>query len=157
MKLIVNTITGWEEPPRARHQLSYALNNLGHTIVFVAKNKIGKPRIEFAQVKENFFLVTPYFPVDYRFRYRIPLLNEIYQFWLHRQIKKLYPDYLVINFDFTAHLLFRFFKNVIYYCNDEYIGNSKYPIGLINYYHRQVEAKLTRKADLCIATSHFHD
>jgi len=153
MKFIVNTITGWEEPPRARHQLTHALVKAGHEVVFVAKNKVGRPFIQFSNETKNIVLVTPYIPIDYRFRYRLPVINELYQNWLFSWLKKHYPDYIVINFDFTAYRLNSFFNKVIYYCNDEYIGNSKYPNFFINKYHQFCEKALTEKSKFGIGTA----
>jgi hypothetical protein len=155
MKLIVNTITGWEEPPRARHQLTYALAKKGNEIIFVTKNKIGWPAIRTAAFSENIMVVTPFFPLDYKFRYRLPIINEIFQRWLYRKLFKIYKDMLVINFDFTAHRIFSYFSNVVYYCNDEYIGNSKYRLAMVSYYHQMCENRVIKNAKFCIATSGY--
>lgn len=153
MKLIVNTITSWDEAPRARHQVTNELVKLGHEVFFVEKNRVGLPKIIQRENKPNLTLISPFVPINYRFRYRIPLINEIYQWWLYRYLRKYYHGIPVINFDFTAHLLNRFFQKTVYYCNDEYIGNSKYPNYIINKYHQICERKVTRKSIICVTTA----
>jgi hypothetical protein len=70
-------------------------------------------------------------------------------------LKELYPDVIVINFDFTAHRIFSWFKKVIFYCNDEYIGNSKYPNFLVNFYHRQCEKRVISRSLFNVTTSAY--
>ena len=151
---LINTITGWKEPPRARHQLTRELAK-NHTVYFIAKNITGLPRINIKEVEKNIMLIQPFFPVDHRFRYRIPLINELYQLWLFNKIKKINDIQDVINFDFTATQIFKFFPNPVYYCNDDYIGNGKYPIAVINRYHIKCENTVIKKSNLCIATSRY--
>ncbi len=153
MKFLIITLTGWEEPPRARHQVTMALNALGHEVVFVAKNKVGKFRIEKKNISSHLSIIEPYFPIDYRFRYRLPLINEYYQNRLFSELASAFPNHEVINFDFTAHRLKAYFQRYIYYCNDHYIGNSKYPNILVNIYHEYCERKMTRYADFCVSTA----
>lgn len=150
---LINTITPWEEPPRARHQVAYALSKR-YPVVFVAANKLGLSSIKSQRINENLTVITPFFPIDYRLRYRIPVLNEIYQYWLFRKIVDKYKDLEVINFDYTATRIFRYFKNVIYYCNDSYYEISKTinPL-LIARYHKKCEARVASKSDFCVAIS----
>ena len=100
-KFIVNTITNWNEPPRARHQVTSELSQLFKT-VFVSANQIGIPKIKISQENHNLSVVFPFFPINTKIRYRIPLLNELYQYWLFSQLKKKFPEYSIINFDFTV-------------------------------------------------------
>ncbi|MBN1187052.1 MAG: glycosyltransferase [Bacteroidales bacterium] len=150
---LINTITPWEEPPRARHQVAYALSKK-YPVVFVAANKIGLLSIETQKINENLTLITPYFPIDYRIRYRIPILNEIYQYWLFRRISGEYKYYKVINFDYTATRIFLYFANVIYYCNDSFyeISRKINPL-LIARYHKKCEAKVATRSDFCVGVS----
>ncbi len=71
MKFIINTFTHWDEPPRARHQVAFALAK-NHTVVFVAANKIGIPAVKTTPVQNNLTLVQPRFFVGNKIRYRIP-------------------------------------------------------------------------------------
>ena len=151
---LINTITSWNEPPRARHQLAFALARQ-HRVVFIARNETGNKSIDIQEVYENITLITPTFPIDYRFRYRIPVVNEIYQNWLFSKIKELYPEVVVVNFDFTAHRIFSYFKQVIYYCIDEYIGNSKYRNILVNFYHRVCENRVISRSLFNVTTSAY--
>ena len=118
---LINTVTPWNEPPRARHQLATALAK-DNRVVFVARNQLGWPKVRTSELKTNLALVVPYFPVDYRLRWRLPIINEGYQNWLYTRLVNQYGDKetRVINFDNTATRLFKYFKNVIYYCNDEF-------------------------------------
>jgi hypothetical protein len=150
---IINTMTAWEEPPRARHQVTYALAKR-YEVAFLAANKIGWPRIESFNPLKNIQVIQPYFPVDFRFRYRIPIVNEIYQLWLFRKLKRKYSNVEVINFDFSAHLIHSFFKKVTYYCNDNFASISrKINVWPIYKYHSFCERKIASRAMICIGTS----
>jgi hypothetical protein len=151
---LINTITDWNEPPRARHQVTYALAK-GHKVVFVARNKTGRKGIATAEIHKNITVITPSYPIDYRLRNRIPLINEQYQHWLFGQLNIIYGEHVVINFDFSAHHIFKYFSRVIYYCNDEFIGNSKYPNFITDLYHRQCENMIISKSIFCVATSAY--
>lgn len=154
LTFLLNTITGWDEPPRARHQVTYALAQY-HNVVFVAHNKIGWFGIKAEKAQHNVILITPSFPLDYRLRYRIPLLNELYQQWLFRRLKNLYNYDYVINFDFTARLISKYFPKAIYYCNDEFTGNSKYRNFLVDLYIKRCERMVAISSRFCIATSQY--
>jgi glycosyltransferase involved in cell wall biosynthesis len=150
---LINTLTAWDEPPRARHQVANALSR-NYPVVFVEANKKGLPSIKIRKIHSNLTLITPFFPVDVRLRYRIPVLNECYQDWLFRRLKNYSGDYKVINFDFTAVRIFKYFKNVIYYCNDSFYEISKKinpkPIAS---YHRKCEARVAVQSDFCVGVS----
>ncbi len=152
MKLWITTVTSWDEFPRARHQVTEELIKLGHEVVFVEKNRQGAPRISVREEKPGLTVITPFCPIEFRFRYRLPVVNEIYQTWLYSWLKKRYGDTVVINFDFTAHLLHRYFERNIYYCNDEYIGNSRYRHLPTNGYHRTIERQVAEKSCFCVST-----
>ncbi len=153
MKFLINTFTHWEEPPRARHQVAYALAKQ-HTVVFVAANKIGFPGVKFSQKKENITLVQPRFFVGNKIRYRIPVLNEFYQHWLYSKLRKLYGDFSVINFDFTATRVYRYFQDVIFYYNDNLAAISKrLNPGVIARYHEKAEATVATKAKFCVSVT----
>ena len=154
-KFLINTLTAWDEPPRARHQLTYALAEK-HQVVFVTRNRFGiKPGIEISRVKENITLVTPVYPMDYRLRIRIPGINKLYQRWLYRRLVKEYGGYQVVNFDFTARHLHDYFRNAVYYCNDEILGNSKYPNWFTDQYYRFCERQVIEKSPFCVTTSAY--
>jgi hypothetical protein len=149
---LINTITAWDEPPRVRHQFSYALAKK-FPLVFISRNKIGWFKIRTSVPETNITLIEPYFPVDYRFRYRIPFINRLYQKWLYSKLKELYPDIWVVNFDFTATLLKGYFEKSIYYCHDEYVGNSKYRNTLVDKYIAAAEKKVAEQSVFCLATA----
>lgn len=152
VRFLINTMTAWDEPPRARHQVTSALAKK-FKVVFVASNKIGYPRIEYTQI-ENITLVQPYFPINLKIRYRLPLLNESYQIWLFRKLREKYGNTEVINFDFTAYLIHSFFQKVYFYCNDNFTEISRKINNYFIYkYHVYCERKLASSAQLCIATS----
>lgn len=155
MKFFVTTLTSWDEIPRARHQVTEELLRAGHEVVFVEKNRTGRPAVKTRDEKPGLTLVTPFFPVDYRIRCRMPLINELYQDWLFPSLKKLYGNAAVINFDFAAHRLHRSFKRNIYYCYDEHIGNCRYRHLPIKRYPRMVEQRVAREAGLCVSTTGY--
>lgn len=153
-KFLINTITAWNEPHRARHQFAFAASKQ-YKIVFVTRNNVGLPKLRISNPEPNITLIEPCFPVDYRFRYRLPFINEMYQHWLYPKLKKLYPDISVVNFDFTATQLFKSYSSAVYYCNDEYVGNSKYQSRLVDKYIASCERKVASKAIFCVATAGY--
>lgn len=156
MNFCITTVsTSWDEIPRARHQITEELLRAGHEVLFVEKNKTGFPGIKIRTEKPGLTVITPFFPSDYRFRYRLPLISEIYQLWLFSRLKKRFGDLVVINFDFTAHLLRRFFKRNVYYCNDEYIGNSNRPFFPVEIYHKHIEQHVIKRSCFCVSTARY--
>lgn len=154
MNFLINTITSWNEPPRARHQFATALAK-NYPVTFLSANKTGFPKLEYQKINENLTIVIPSFPIDFRIRTRIALFNKLYQHWLFRKIKKKYNNYIIVNFDFTSHLIFKYFDKVIYYCNDDFTAMSKrYPSFIFNY-HRKAESIIASKSKFCIATSEY--
>lgn len=152
-KFIINTITDWNEPPRARHQVTLALARK-YRVVYIASNKIGFPELKYITHNENILVIQPYFIYDFRIRYRLPVLNELYQLWLFKKLKRKFPGVDVINFDFTAYLIHRFFRRVYYYCNDNFSSISrKLNIWPIYSYHSFCERKLAGNAKFCVGTS----
>jgi len=160
VRFIINTNTNWNDPPRARHQIAYALSKKD-SVEFISANKFGFPKIRKTEVYNNLILLQPYFPIDYRLRYRLPLINEFYQNWLFRKIISLViediDNYKVINTDFTAVKIFKYFKNIAYYCNDDFTGISELinPISLIVRFHRKWENEIVRNSLFCVSTSDF--
>jgi hypothetical protein len=153
MKFLINTITHWDEPPRARHQVAFALSEF-HEVIFVAANRTGKPGLKRIVVNENLLVITPFFPFDNRIRYRLPLVNEFYQNWLFRKLKKEFNGYSVINFDFTATRIFSFFSDVIYYCNDSFSSISRHVNpSFIAKYHEKCESEVAARSRFCIGVS----
>lgn len=152
MTFLLLTLTSWDEPPRARHQVARALSAHGD-VVMVARNRTGAPGLAFREVEAGITLAEPSWPLDYRYRYRLPLVNEAYQVWLLGRLKRRYPGATVITFDHTAALLRRYFPDYVYFCNDELIGNSKVRFGLADAYHRRTEAAVARHAGGVAATS----
>jgi hypothetical protein len=153
MKFLINTFTHWDEPPRARHQVANALA-LKNQVVFVAANKLGIPTIKMCTVSANLNVLTPYFPIGNKIRYRLPVINELYQYWLFRKLNKKYKDFKVINFDFTASKIHKYFSDVIFYCNDSFIAISKnINPGFIARYHEKCMSEVAVKAKFCVAVS----
>jgi glycosyltransferase involved in cell wall biosynthesis len=125
-------------------------------VYFVEKSKIGIPRITVTKKEDHVYVITPYHPVDYRVRYRTPVLNERYHAWLLQKVKALGITFdIVFTFDHTSHLITSFFENVVYYCGDDFIGNAKVSLPWINAFHRRIERKLSETAQLCIVTSEY--
>jgi glycosyltransferase involved in cell wall biosynthesis len=153
--LVYTTVTIWNEPPRARHQVTNELKEEGK-VYFVERNRVGRPRIEVTQVEDNVVVVTPYFPVLYKVRYRTPGLNEIYHNWLLRKIKDLNINFeMVISFDYTAPAINKYFDNVVFYCADDNVGFGNFNPFFINNYHTRTEKLVAQKAKACIVTSDY--
>lgn len=153
MEFLINTYSHWEEPPRARHQVAHALAR-NHSVVFVAANRVGFPRMKTYEDHKNLQVVQPYFFVGNKVRYRLPLINELYQRWLFRRLKKRYKAHRVINFDFTATQIYCFFKEVVFYYNDNLAAISKrLNPGIIARYHRRSEAIVAAKAHFCVSVT----
>jgi len=123
-------------------------------VVFVAANKVGFPGIKTTQVQENLYVVQPRFIVGNKIRYRLPVINEIYQSWLFRKLSRKYGAFRVINFDFTATRIYRFFKDVIFYYNDNLAAISeRLNPGIISRYHKKVEASVAARARFCVSVT----
>lgn len=151
---IVNTITDWYEPPRARHQVAESLSK-NYKVYFVSANKIGFAKLDIIPINERMNVLLPSWPIDYRMRYRLPVINEIYQDWLFNKIKRLLDnkDITVINFDFTATHLVNFFQRNIYFCNDYNI--RYYYVSAIKSYFERCEKQVAERALCCAATSKY--
>ena len=152
-QFLINTFTHWEEPPRARHQVAHALAK-NYSVVFVAANKFGFPGTRSSSIHGNLKVLTPFFPISNKIRYRLPIINELYQYWLFRKLVNSYKDYEVINFDYTATKIYDFFTRVIYYCNDSFssLSNHINP-SFIARYHRRCESRVAAGARFCVAVS----
>ncbi len=115
---IVYTRTQFSEPPRARHQFCEALS-IYYDVIFIEANKIGSPRITKKFIHKNYLLLSPRFPIDFRIRYRIQIINELYQKWLFRYIQNKWNsnkfDIVYVIFDHTANIITRFTDKYIYY------------------------------------------
>lgn len=156
---LLNTITSWEETPRSRHQIAKALSDKGFTVFFIAKAKIGKPDIFFSEINDNIIIIQPFWPINQFLRLRTPILNELYQYWLFKKINEYFKinsinKINVINFDYTAHLIFRFFQNVIYYCNDEHIEFTFSKLFFIPYFVFS-ENKIIKNSKAVIVVSKY--
>jgi len=153
IEYIINTITSWKEIPRVRHQLTLALSKK-NKVFFITRNEIGKPHIKYSKINNNLVIVTPYFFIDYRFRYRMPIINEIYQKWLfNKLINSCSANSRVINFDHTATQIFKYFKRVVYYCNDEYIVLHLAKSFLVLIYHLITEKYVIKNSHFCVGVS----
>lgn len=154
MIYLLLTITGWEEPPRARHQVARALARHG-PVIFVARNRIGPPGLSILEMEQNITVIEPTWPLDYRFRYRLPGVNELYLSWLLRSLHHRYRNARVITFDHTASCLRRHYPDYVYFCNDDFIGNSKISCVIADRYHHHTEARVARHACTVVATSPY--
>ncbi len=153
--LVYTTVTIWNEPPRARHQVTNELKEAGK-VYFVERNSVGRPRIEVKQVEDNVIVITPYFPVVYKVRYRTPGLNEMYHNWLLKKIKQLNVDFeMVISFDYTAPAVNDYFDNVVFYCADDNVGFGNFNPSFINRYHTKTERLVAERAKACVVTSDY--
>ena len=155
MIFIFNTRTFWEEPPRARHQLARSLTKQGYEIFFIAKNKKGKKNITIKKVEKNIFLVQPSWYILAVIIYRVPIINEIYQKWLFSEIKKKIGNYIVVNFDPSAWLLFKYFNNVIYFCNDNFLALKRAKSFIVAQYHFFTQKYVIKKSVFTCGVSKY--
>ncbi len=144
----------WDDPPRARHQVTEALAK-SHKVSFISANRRGRPRLDRNRVGENLEVFTPFFPIDSRLRYRIPAFNYRYQDWLFPLLKGEIPDdnVTVINWDYTATRVFEYYDKVVFYCNDYPI--RYYYLNAIKRYLEKCEQMTAEKSVLCVATVNF--
>jgi hypothetical protein len=125
-------------------------------VYFVERNRVGMHRLEMKQVEPNVFVLTPYFWMHYKVRYRTQGLNEAYHNWLLTRIQALHvPFDLVLNFDFTAPAVTAFFDNVIFYSVDDNVGFGNFNPAFINRYHTHTEKLAAQNAKMCIVTSDY--
>jgi hypothetical protein len=153
MEFIVYTNTEWDGPPRSRHQLAYALAER-FKVTFVSSNTIGIPGIKSSRVNDNFELITPSFPSSFKLRYRMPILNETYQVWLFKKLKRRFEgkDVIFICTEFGGHLSGKFFKKFIYMANDDFINNAKVP-GWMKAYAAFSQKRLISTSTFSLATA----
>ena len=150
MEFVVYTNTGWNVPPRLGHQLSYALAEK-FKVTFISANEIGMPGIKRKQINENFELLTPTFPSSHRIRYRAPILNEVYQLWLFRKLKKKFEgrDVILICTEFGAHLIGNYFDKYIYLASDDFVNNVDLP----KFYTIFSQTRLIKRSTFSLATA----
>lgn len=153
--LLYTVVAIWNEPPRARQQIANELKQEGK-VYFVERNKIGWPHIKISQAEENVFVITPYFPLDYRYRYRLGVINSIYHKWLLSRIKGLNLSFeMVISFDYTAPAIHNYLNNFVFYCADDNVGYGNFNPVWVNNYHTRTERLVAEKAVACIVTSDY--
>ena len=149
MVILLNTRTAWDEPPRARHQVAGALAKR-HRVYFISQNRFGRPGLQSFEAEPNLTVLLPSWPVAGPRRYKLPLINEMYQGWLFSQVKEMVNPSLVINFDHTATELSRYFPETVYYCNDFHIRN--YGIAPIKRYFEYCESQVASRSRFCVGT-----
>lgn len=153
--LLYTLVAIWNEPPRARQQIANELKLEGK-VYFVERNKIGYPHIEISKAEDNVIVITPYYPIDYRVRYRVSFINRTYSNWLLGKIKELNLSFeFVMTFDYTTPAIHRYFSNVIFYCADDNVGFGNFNPGWVNKYHTAAEQRVAQSATLCIVTSDY--
>ena len=154
-KFLLNTRTSWNEPSRARHQLAFTLSKK-NKVYFISANKVGFPKIEISKINEGLYLIQPYWIINNKLRFRTPIINELFQLWMFRKIRRNFNENIrVINFDHTAYLIHLYFTNVIYYCNDNFIRKSTGKIWFIMKYHKFTERIVLKKSSFCVSASFF--
>lgn len=153
---LINTRTPWEEPPRARHQIAKALA-INNKVYFIAANKTGFPKIIISKIEDNLYLIQPYWFLNYRLRFRLFVQNELYQTWLFSKLSIQYNfiGFRVINFDHTAHLIFNHFRDVIYYCNDEFLKLYLAKSRFILKYYSACEKRVIRRSRFCVGVTNY--
>ena len=154
LKFLIITRTDWNEPPRARHFLSEALS-LNHTVIFVAVNAVGRPSISLSHPKKNITLIVPSWWLPGKFISRLPIINFFYQNWLYKFLKSKYKDYIVVNTDHSASLLNRYFKQSIYYCNDNFLDRKRSKSYFVSLYWFFTQKKIIANSLFCVGVSDY--
>lgn len=154
MEFLLITRTDWNEPPRARHQLAKALAK-NYKVVFIAINTTGKPSLEVNKVHKNLIIITPSWYINGKIVFRIPLINEVYQMWLFSKLKKEYKNFRVINFDPSAALIHKYFDNVVYFCNDNFLDSKRSKSVLVSKYISITQKIVAKNAQFCVSTSYY--
>ena len=151
------TRTDWNEPPRARHQLANSLISHGR-VVFVSLNKRGKPSLFKQDTNEGIELIVPSWFISGKYVYRIPILNELYQLWLLSKLSRYYRNSKVILFDPSGWLTHIYFKNSIYYCNDDFLDIRRSKNRVTQSYFKISQKAIAKNSIYNVAVSNYlHD
>jgi len=155
-KFLLFTRTPWDEPPRARHQVAEALSSKG-IVYFIEANKFGFPKIEIKKESENLYLITPFFPISYKVRFRLMVFNELFQYWLIKALKikiKNITSSVLVNFDHTAYVIIKRLNLFsIYYCNDDHIRTHNIPVPFLTNYFNYCEKQVAQYSNFTVGTS----
>lgn len=119
---IIYTRTPWNEIPRSRHQLTEELAK-HYRCLFIESNTVSLiPSSRINQINDNLSVLQIGWPVHYKMRYRIPLLSNLYNRMLLREIKKrcTIDTSVCVTFDHTSFLFNKAFKKSIYYATDDH-------------------------------------
>jgi hypothetical protein len=148
---VILTRDSWDDPPRARHQVAEAIAKR-YPVYFVSSNRVGIPRLQKNCVQTNIHVLTPYYPIDCRVRYRVSFINKKYQTWLFKRLKEEIQDteLAIVNFDNTATEVFKYYDYVVYYCNDYPI--RYYYLNIVKTYFEKCEMEIAAKSALCVGT-----
>ena len=148
------TRTDWDEPPRARHQLAYSLVPHGD-VVFVSLNKCGYPSLSSKKNGDSILVLSPNWWLPGKVLYRMPLVNEFYQMWLLRKLTKNYTDAKVILFDPSGWITRYYFRNFIYFCNDDFLDKRRAKNWITKLYFKESEKRIARNALYSVGVSKF--
>lgn len=150
-KLLILTRTNWDEAPRARHRVASSLSKSNLVYFFEANQMKLKFGLRTHKYDNNLQIIKPCFPLSLKYRV-LPFFNELFQLiYLMLLRKKFGKDIPVIVFDHTLYLSSWFFKNVIYYCNDDFDDKRL----LIGNYFRFSENLLSKSSTFIIVTSNY--
>lgn len=142
--IVVTSYSRWDEPPRARHQITNELLRAGYTVLFVECPLSLKElpqylnRKRFQKRDETLFTYTPTFPLLPQGYWKSRM--SIFRFWqknyLIEQIKAIIKSnclpqkVCLFNFahDYFALTDSEYFFKKIYYCNDDFpsLSGEKY-------------------------------
>jgi hypothetical protein len=155
---LINTTTPWEEAPRARHQVAREIASR-HPVLFVAQCKQGKPGIRFEPAGGNLTVAQPTWYLPHSMVLRVPGLNEIYQRWLFASLKhgrlENETDIRVVNFDCTATLIFSYFENVVYFCNDEHLEWTRGKIASLPYLYLAEKRVIAKSKHVFVVSTYL--
>jgi glycosyltransferase involved in cell wall biosynthesis len=119
---IIYTRTPWNEIPRSRHQFTTELAKR-YRCLFIESNTISlQPSVSIEKIDNGLSVLHVCWWFHYKLRYRIPMLSNLYNRWLFKQIEKNYEigKSVCVTFDHTSIEFNNAFEKSIYYATDDH-------------------------------------
>jgi len=119
---IIYTRTPWNEIPRSRHQFTEELSKHYRCLFIESNSKSLRPSASVKRIHERLSVLQTCWFFHYKLRYRIPLLSNLFNRWVLRQIKKTcdLSNSVCVTFDHTSVVFNRAFEKSIYYATDDH-------------------------------------
>lgn len=164
--LVLTSVTKWEEPPRIRHQIAFAMKPYFKNILFVEMPNHLQYGFDstipssLRQVDDNIHALR----LDHSFslpknaQSLIPIVSELTQ---KKQLRKIAvalsnlrsTQSILINFNYTSYLFHEsnLFSTSLFLLNDDFI--NKAPNQVIYRLAKRYQDNTARRADICLAVS----